>query len=215
MTRKTPANSTQPRALSARRLALLASVAGLGAVVLFAGPGFYRAAGLDFGTPSARAAETTLPHPVGFADIVAKVKPAVISVRVKIGAAAEPAAMQQNGDDETNPFAPGSPLDKFFQKFGRQFGDQDGQNGQNGMPQRHQIITGEGSGFFISPRWLCGDQQPRRRSCQIRPGHDRRRHNLYGQGRRHRPENRSRPDQGRRQERLSVREVRRPRAAGR
>ena len=147
MTGKTPANSKQPRALRARRLALMASVAGVGAVVLLAGPGFYRPAGLGFGAPSARAAETTLQHPVGFADIVAKVKPAVISVRVKISAAAEPAVMQHNGDDETIPFAPGSPLDKFFQ----QFGDHDRQHGQNGIPPGHPTITGEGSGFFISP----------------------------------------------------------------
>ncbi len=41
------------------------------------------------------------------------------------------------------PFAPGSPMEKFFQQFGFQ-------NMPNGMRQRHQIITGEGSGFFIS-----------------------------------------------------------------
>ena len=67
-------------------------------------------------------------------DIVDKVKPAVISVRVKIVPPRQPAAIEQNGeDDETIPFAPGSPLDKFFQQFGRQFGDQDGQHGQNGQ----------------------------------------------------------------------------------
>jgi serine protease Do len=141
-------NSSNPqnphKTLTARRLVLLASVAGLGAAALFAGPGGYRPAGLPGWTSSARAADSTLQHPAGFADIVAKVKPAVISVRVKIPASAEPALMQENGDDGQIPLQPGSPLDKFFQQFGRQ-------GRQNGAPQGHETITGEGSGFFISP----------------------------------------------------------------
>ena len=44
------------------------------------------------------------------------------------------------------PAQPGSPFDKFFQQFGDQFGPHMGR----GMPQRHETITGEGSGFFIS-----------------------------------------------------------------
>ena len=35
-------------------------------------------------------------------------------------------------------------MEKFFQQFGFQ-------NLPNGMLQRHEVITGEGSGFFISP----------------------------------------------------------------
>jgi serine protease Do len=143
-----PSNPQKPRkSFGARRLVLLASVAGLGAVMLLAGPGGYRLANLPGWTSSARAADSTTQHPVGFADLVTKVKPAVISVRVKIPASAEPAAMQQNNDDGTIPFQPGSPLDKFFQQFGQEFGQQGRQNG----PQRHETIVGEGSGFFISP----------------------------------------------------------------
>jgi serine protease Do len=145
-----PSNPKNPgKSLTARRLVLLASVAGLGAAVLFAGPSGYR---LPAWTSTAAAADSTLQHPAGFADIVAKVKPAVISVRVKIPASAEPAMMQQFGDDEDEqqiPAQPGSPLDKFMQQFGRQFG-QNGQGRQQGAPQSHQTITGEGSGFFIS-----------------------------------------------------------------
>ena len=137
------------KALTARRLTLLGSVAAIGAAVLLAGPGGYRPSGFDFGTPTASAAETTMQHPAGFADIVAKVKPAVISVRVKLDASAEPAMMQQNGDEEEAiPAQPGSPFDKFFQQFGQQFGRHGG--GRNGMPQHHETIMGEGSGFFIT-----------------------------------------------------------------
>jgi serine protease Do len=148
----TPNNSAEPqkaKRLSARRVALLASVAGLGAVALLAGPGFYRSSGVDFGTPSASAAETSaLPHPASFADIVAKVKPAVISVRVKIDGGQVSGLHHNSSDDEFIPFAQGSPMQKFFQQFGDQFGF----NGDNGQePQMHRTIVGEGSGFFISP----------------------------------------------------------------
>jgi len=143
-----PSNPQKPRrSFAARRLVLLASVAGLGAAVLLAGPGGYRPS-LPAWTSSASAADSTMQHPAGFADLVAKVKPAVISVRVKIPASAEPAFMQQNEGEGTIPAVPGSPLDKFFQQFGQQFGRQ---SGQDGAPRRHETIVGEGSGFFISP----------------------------------------------------------------
>ncbi|HTV37546.1 MAG TPA: Do family serine endopeptidase [Xanthobacteraceae bacterium] len=134
----------KPTALRARRIVLLASVAGLGAFALLAGPGFYRS-DVGFGAPAAQAAETSsLPHPVGFAEIVAKVKPAVISVRVTIPGSAVQDSMSENEPDQDQdiPFAPGSPLQKFFQQFGDQFGQD--------QPQAHQTIIGEGSGFFIS-----------------------------------------------------------------
>ena len=67
--------------LRPRRLALLASVAGLSMAVLAAGP---VANYLPAWTASAHAAEASAQAPAGFADLVAKVKPAVISVRVKI-----------------------------------------------------------------------------------------------------------------------------------
>ena len=132
----------QRKVLTARRLTLLASVAGLGAAVLLAGPGGYRPLSLSPLASSAQAAETAQ-HPAGFADLVAKVKPAVISVRVKIDNAAKTADADEKGGNDMLPFRPGSQLDKFFQQFGFK-------NMPNGMPRRHEMITGEGSGFFIS-----------------------------------------------------------------
>ena len=147
-----PPHSNKPRVLGARRIALLASVAGIGAALLLGGPNGYWPSGLEFGASAARAADDTMSqpiqHPAGFADLVAKVKPAVISVRVKISGSAEPAMMQEFGSDGDNqqqiPMQPGSPLDKFFQQFGQQFGG-------HGGAQRHETLVGEGSGFFISP----------------------------------------------------------------
>jgi serine protease Do len=141
--------------LSAQRMVLLASVAGVGAALLVAGPTTNWSAA--FNTSTASAADGVVQHPAGFADLVAKVKPAVISVRVKIPASAAPASMQEEENDGDNqqdiPAQPGSPFDKFFQQFGDQFGPRMGQGsgqGGHGMPQRHETITGEGSGFFIS-----------------------------------------------------------------
>src|SRR6202035_5200880 len=132
--------------LRPRRLALLASAAALSMAVLVAGPGGYRP--LTAWTASAQAAEAAQ-APAGFADLVAKVKPAVISVRVKIDADNGNAALTQRESDQ-NSDQSGSPFDQFFFKqFG--FRGQQGFGGQNMMPQGHQVITGEGSGFFISP----------------------------------------------------------------
>lgn len=123
----------QRKVLTARRVTLLASVAGLGLAVLIAGPGGFRNLNLPAMNSSALAAEESSQHPAGFADLVAKVKPAVISVRVKLDAAASDTS--SNSEDN-------QPYEKFFRQFG--FGD-----GPN--LQRHQVITGEGSGFLISP----------------------------------------------------------------
>jgi serine protease Do len=128
-----PLNLRKPKILFTRRLALLASVAGLGIAVTIGGPSSDRALRPPSLISSARAADAVKPTS-GFADLVAKVKPAVISVSVRI---------EQGQSDGNNPFPPGSPMEKFFQQFG-------GPGMPNGMPQGKQLITGLGSGFFIS-----------------------------------------------------------------
>jgi serine protease Do len=130
-------NSRPLTRLTGRRLALLASVAAIAGGLLVAGPGgFDRMTGF---ASSAQAAEAVhAQNPAGFADLVAKVKPAVISVRVKI------TQDETTGSAEGNviPFKQGAPMEKFFQQFGFN-------NLPNGARPR-QVITGEGSGFFIS-----------------------------------------------------------------
>ena len=129
------------RVLSARRVILLATtIASLGAAALVVAPGL----NLTGGYPTALAQNLSeqahkLQAPVGFADIVEKVKPAVISVRVKVDGGA-----QTNGL-ANNEVPPG--LREFFRRFGMP----DMPNGQQG-PQGHgrNVITGQGSGFFIS-----------------------------------------------------------------
>jgi serine protease Do len=125
--------------LKPRRLALLGTVAALGVAVLAGSPA---SSSLTSFIAPAQAAETAATPP-GFGDLVSKVKPAVISVRVRIDQDNDKSAMlQQNRMD--------SDEDSPFDQFSRQFGFR-GPGGMNGMPrQRHQMITGEGSGFFIS-----------------------------------------------------------------
>jgi serine protease Do len=135
---KDPIRASRPT-LSARRLALLATtVASLAAATFVFSPNSYAPSAL---ADSAQAQNLTekvqqLPQrPVGFADIVEKVKPAVISVRVKID---RPSESSLSEDDL--PFPPGSPFERFFKRFGTPGNPRGG----------HEVITGQGSGFFIS-----------------------------------------------------------------
>lgn len=70
--------------------------------------------------------------PVGFADIIARVKPAVVGVRVKVEEATP--------SDDTTPFPSKSPFQPFFRQFGIP------------VPETRVPRTGValGSGFFIS-----------------------------------------------------------------
>ena len=88
--------------LKPRRLALLASVGGLGMAILVAGPGGYHGLRLPAWTASAHAAEAMPQTPPGFADLVSKVKPAVISVRVRIDEDGGNAAVTQRDSDENS-----------------------------------------------------------------------------------------------------------------
>src|SRR5438105_13788422 len=98
---------------SRRRLTLLASVAGVGIAVLVGGSAYHHP-NLPAWSASAQAAETAQ-RPAGFADLVAKVKPAVISVRVRIDQGSNTASSDQKGN---LPSQPGAPLDRFFRQFG-------------------------------------------------------------------------------------------------
>src|SRR6266545_4857266 len=147
----------KPRVLTARRLVLLASVAALGAAVLFAGPSL---------APRATSSALTnisyahnLQRPVGFADIVEKVKPAVISVRVKVDA-----NTKMMGFDGNMPFPPNSPMERFFRRFGMP----DGAIPDDQRAPRNRMVTGQGSGFLINaegrndfPFVKLGDKPPR------------------------------------------------------
>ena len=131
------------RMFSRRRLVLLASAAGIGAIVALGGPMGYTQLSRPW-LSSARAADTqSQQQPAGFADLVAKVKPAVISVRVQMDETPDAADLSSNEEDNPPP-TQGSPLERFFQQYG--FG-----GAPEETPQQRHVVIGAGSGFFISP----------------------------------------------------------------
>ena len=77
--------------------------------------------------------------PASFADIVDRVKPAVVSVKVKI---IDPDASDSEESEGSPDFPPNSPFYRFFRHFGLP-GDGDT------TPRRHATMA-QGSGFFIS-----------------------------------------------------------------
>jgi len=142
---------TGHRLTSKRRIVLLATVAGLGAGMLFADFGLApnSTGGALFAPPYAHAQNAQ--RPVGFADIVEKVKPAVISVKVKMNAGGDGVTL-----NEDNPLR-GTPFEDFFRRFGQpdgngnpRFGQRPDGDQQGARPQRRQYSMAQGSGFFIS-----------------------------------------------------------------
>jgi serine protease Do len=109
----------------------LACVAGLGIAAALGGPIAYRELTTSAETVRPESpAKGARPHataglPAGFADLVAKVRPSVISIRVKLKN-----SPVQSGDTQADDAAPPQHL--------------------NGMPQGREIVTGQGSGFFVS-----------------------------------------------------------------
>src|SRR5262245_58744122 len=132
-------------ALSTRRLILLATVAnlGVGALVL----GTYTPQALPSLIAPAHAAESAQRMP-GFADLVEKVKPAVISVRVKTEGAA-----QMMSFDGTQSMPNSGEIEKFLRRFGMPnlpgMGDK-GMGENPAKPEQRRPVTGKGSGFFIT-----------------------------------------------------------------
>src|SRR5271165_5145525 len=133
----------QPRRalLSARKFALMASVvAGLGVAAY----GFAPAGSANVFSTPAHAEAGKGQQPIGFADIVERVKPSVISVKVNIN---EKVAKNDDKNDDS-PFQPGSPMERFFRRFGGPDGLPPGLRG--GPHGGRGMVTGQGSGFFIS-----------------------------------------------------------------
>ena len=133
----------KPRRSSVRRLALVTTaLAGIGGAAFVLAPDVN-----TYGVSPAHAQNLSeqarqVRAPVGFADVVEQVKPAVVSVRIEMnGERRNPVA----GDLEGRNIPPG--LREFF----RQFGMPDAPNMPNGPGRRGGGRTmGQGSGFFIS-----------------------------------------------------------------
>lgn len=123
----------QMRRPRASRIALMSAVAALT---------FSAATGAPVTRAFAQApAAATLSAPTGpasFADVVEKVKPAVVAIKVK-GVSEE----QEGGEVQGMPdISPDDPMYRFFKRFG--------DSGGSGQPQKH-VTMSQGSGFIISP----------------------------------------------------------------
>ncbi|PBB87538.1 MULTISPECIES: Do family serine endopeptidase [unclassified Mesorhizobium] len=131
---------TRKRLLAAAASLAVAGAIGFGAVTTGTGPVL------------AEAVRVQAPQVTGFADVVERVSPAVVSVKVK--AKIQPTADDGSDDQDGFDNLPDNPqLRRFFKEF-RGFGDQGGQfgmrrhrdHGNNGEPRP----VAQGSGFFIS-----------------------------------------------------------------
>jgi serine protease Do len=140
----TPNQPSKGGFLKGRRAMLLGTtILSLGAAALFVAPDAARHPAV---AQNVTQQAQTVQRPIGFADIVEKVKPAVISVRVKM-----------NVSPENSSFEGGQQLPQGFERFFRRFGmpeDMVPDGPQNRGPRERgprQRTTGQGSGFFISP----------------------------------------------------------------
>lgn len=139
-------NSTQP--LSSGRKRLLAAVAS---VAIAAAAGF---SAVTSGTVPvfAEAVKVDAPQAPGFADVVERVSPAVVSVQVK--SKIEPASdtgMQMFGGQGFDDLPDDHPMKRFFKEF-RGFGDQNGPRAERRQRRGDDSPrpVAQGSGFFIS-----------------------------------------------------------------
>src|SRR6202165_5565385 len=134
---------------SVRKFALMASVvAGLGVAVY----GFSPSSGpADVFSTAAHAQVNNevrkVAQPIGFADIVERVKPSVISVKVNINEKIARDDSSNNNNDDS-PFQPGSPMERFFRRFGGPDGLPPGLRG--GPRGGRGAVTGQGCGVFLS-----------------------------------------------------------------
>jgi serine protease Do len=136
---------------SARKFALMASVvAGLGVAGYGLSPAPHDVFSSTAYAQVDKQVKQQVAQPTGFADIVERVKPSVISVRVNIGEKLAKDDSANKNDDNDSPFQPGSPMERFFKRFGGPDGMPPGLRGGPRGNNRGQV-TGQGSGFFISP----------------------------------------------------------------
>src|SRR6516162_9030456 len=117
-------SQSKEKRLSAHRLMVLASAASISVAVVAGGTS---GNGVLNSLVAPAHAATDTHAPAGFADVVVKVKPAVISVKVKVEPTAQMMSMPQYHEDDAIPLPPGNPLEKYFDQFG---------------PQGKQMVTG-------------------------------------------------------------------------
>lgn len=131
-------DSTTRSLLSRRRSLLLAGVFGIAVL------GFAASQVILPPVSSPALAQITTDRPASqysFADVVERVRPAVVSVRTKMDGPRTSSVQEEDGPGQNVP----PNMERFFRRF---FGDQP--NSPNSPAPRNRRVTGQGSGFFIS-----------------------------------------------------------------
>lgn len=142
--------SIAPNSYSRTRKRLLAAAASLA----IAGAIGFGAVATSTAPVLADAVRVEAPQVPGFADVVERVSPAVVSVKVKakIEPASDDGSDQSDDPDGFNNMPDNPQLRQFFKQF-RGFGDQNGQNRRFSHRDRNNDQprpVAQGSGFFIS-----------------------------------------------------------------
>lgn len=116
----------------------------LSAAVMMAAAGAFGASKIvPFDTARAQTAAPTVQAFPSFADVIERVRGAVVSVKVIIADTSAPTEMQNFGNAPFPQVRPGDPLERFFRQFG--------QRGPNfGGQPRARMRRAQGSGFVIS-----------------------------------------------------------------
>lgn len=96
---------------------------------------------------SAPPAASAPAQPFSFADVVQRVQPAVVSIRVKTD---ESSSVADADGNEIPGIPEDSPLYDFFKRFGQPMPGMPGMPGGRGGEQPHRYGMAQGSGFFIS-----------------------------------------------------------------
>ncbi len=131
------------------RAALLGAVAlaALGGVAAETSIAQVSAAATTAQAPAVQAPAVQAPAgPASFADVVDRVKPAVVSVKVKL----TDADQVDDQDSDGVPGMPDIPKNSPFYHFFRHFGMPEGNNRDGDHAPRHHFSQAQGSGFFIS-----------------------------------------------------------------
>ena len=127
-----------------RRRALLGAAAAVAIGSAIGATGhIYTANAKDNSAAAISAATAQRGAPASFADVAAKVAPAVVNMSVAKKTAAVNGADGGNGGQFNSPFPKGSPFEDFFRRFFEQ--QPQGNGGGNGAP----VVQGQGSGFII------------------------------------------------------------------
>ncbi len=169
-----------------RRAVLLGSATALAVVAFAAGTGEFGWLASTLATPQAYAANEQWHGPASFAPLVDRIKSAVVSVRVKF-------ARPGDATEQVLPVPRSSPFRRFFQQPGQ---------------QEQEVVTGEGSGFFISPDgYIVTNNHVAGHAKTVQVTTGRRRH-PYRQSGRDRREVRFGADQDRRRPAIPLRQIR-------